>query len=162
MRIAIETILEAVSEHFNITRVELFKNTRKRDIVVPRQIFFYFCWKHSKDSLRNIGETALEYGRKTPYDHATVLHGKKTIEGLLTWDKKLEKEMEIIEQDVFAKYKKLQFDSFYENQKTNQDKRVQYWMMCQKYKSIIKKIRDENKRLKHQMIRNIEVNLQAI
>jgi hypothetical protein len=60
---------------------ELNLNTRKREIVLVRQVSMYFAKRYSKLSLAKIGQ---EIGGK---DHATVLHACKTVSNLYDTDK---------------------------------------------------------------------------
>ena len=59
----------------------LQSKTRKREIVQARQISMYFAKRLTKFSLAKI---ALETGKK---DHATCLHGIKTVNNLMDSDK---------------------------------------------------------------------------
>jgi len=66
-----------------------FKNrkhnsTRVREFVEARMIYFYLCRNFLNLPLASIGKTI--YPKK---DHATVLHGYKTIQNLIQVDKKL-------------------------------------------------------------------------
>ena len=67
---------------------------RKQETVQARQIYYYFANKYCRNTLTEIGK---ELG----YDHATVLHGKKQIENLISFDKKLASI--ISEIDIFLK-----------------------------------------------------------
>ena len=58
--------------------------TRVREAVQARQLTIYIASKHKhlkKFSLNTIGKALSQIiGRKKPFDHATVIHAKKTIE----------------------------------------------------------------------------------
>jgi hypothetical protein len=62
-------IKEIVCTHFGLHQRNLNNYTRKREVLVPRQIYHYFARKYTNKSLSEVGN---------PYDHATVLHSVKT------------------------------------------------------------------------------------
>ena len=67
-------IKKIVSEYFGMSIIKICKKTRKKKIVHARQIAHFFAKQLTEFSLANIG---LNIGNK---DHATVLHGIKTIQ----------------------------------------------------------------------------------
>lgn len=73
-RITIESLQETVSSYFNISSDLLRARTRKKEIVVPRQITMYLCKHLTDSSLKTIG---LYFGGR---DHTTVIHAQQTIE----------------------------------------------------------------------------------
>jgi chromosomal replication initiator protein len=79
----IEYITKKVFANCGVSLSMLDSKTRKREIVLPRQIAMYFSKKivKPKPSLSTIGR---QIGNK---DHATVLHACKTINNLITTDK---------------------------------------------------------------------------
>ena len=72
--ITIESLQETVSSYFNISSDLLRARTRKKEIVVPRQIAMYLCKHLTDSSLKTIG---LHFGGR---DHTTVIHAQQTIE----------------------------------------------------------------------------------
>lgn len=95
--ITIEFILKKVCEYFGLNPDIVLTNTRKREIVMARQVAMYF----SDEMLRfkyNINSLSLEYiGAKIGgKDHATVLHAIKTVNNLCDTDKKFKKQVEEI------------------------------------------------------------------
>jgi chromosomal replication initiator protein DnaA len=64
-----ELIINIVSEHYNITPIDIVSQKRNRDIVYPRQIVMYLCRELTNVSLQQIGKCL--GGR----DHTTILHG---------------------------------------------------------------------------------------
>lgn len=96
MKVSIKEILDVVCNYYLVTRKELFSNTRLRHIAQKRQVYFYLATLYTRDSLATIGKISLEYGRKTPFNYATVRHGKKTIKDLLEIDRNLREEMNVI------------------------------------------------------------------
>ena len=81
--------MDVVCQYYDITPFELFKDTRRRNYVYRRFFYMSLCRKHTKASTFKIGEIAEDYGREKPYDHATVLHGVRTMDDLMRYDKYL-------------------------------------------------------------------------
>lgn len=79
--IGLETIILVIENGEGINRSDMFKKTRKRDIIFARQLVQYFCKVFNISSLAIIGRNT---GGK---DHATVLHSYKTINNLIDTDK---------------------------------------------------------------------------
>jgi chromosomal replication initiator protein len=73
----ITKIKKIVCEHFGIPIESLQIETRKRKIVLPRQMVMYFCRKFTLASYKSIGN---EVGKK---DHVTVIHACKTVNNLV-------------------------------------------------------------------------------
>lgn len=61
---------------FKIPVYELFYNTRRREIVIPRQLCMWWMKKTTTWSLANIGA---RYGR----DHATVINARRSINNII-------------------------------------------------------------------------------
>lgn len=74
-------IIDKVAAYFNMTRELLTSRSRKRDVVFPRQIAMTLLAKHTTMSLTAVGYIMGEY------DHATVIHAKKTITDLTETDR---------------------------------------------------------------------------
>jgi chromosomal replication initiator protein len=79
--ISIDYIQKVVCDHFKVPVIDIFSQSRKRDIVQARQISMFFIKKHTDLSLAQIGTSC---GNK---DHATVLHACRTIENMKATDK---------------------------------------------------------------------------
>lgn len=70
---AMRIIAITVSESFNVP-IDLIKSkTRKREVVEPRHVMFFFQYLYTKASLTGIGSACA--GR----DHTTVIHAIKTV-----------------------------------------------------------------------------------
>ncbi len=95
-QITIDSIKNAVCNYYNIKPDKLVMRSRKREVVVARQVAMYLSKKHTSTALASIGSLL---GR---YDHATVLYACKTIEGQLQVDKELQKSVNEIEQMMTA------------------------------------------------------------
>ena len=90
-QITLETIKEAVCGFYGMDAARLVVRSRKREIVLARQISMYLAKKYTSLSLAGIGDAL---GKK---DHATVLHACKTIAEQIGVDKALHADMEEIE-----------------------------------------------------------------
>jgi chromosomal replication initiation ATPase DnaA len=86
-----EYFKEFISQRRNISIELMDSNTRKREVVLERQLAMYFSKKKTRNSLTEIGSII---GNK---DHATVLHACKTISNLMDTNKKFRKEVENLE-----------------------------------------------------------------
>ncbi len=84
-KILIEHIINVTCNYFEIKQEVFQSNTRKREIVVARQLAHYFAKKYTKLSLAKIGD---EIGGK---DHNTVRHSVKTVNNLKDTDKEYHK-----------------------------------------------------------------------
>ncbi|HON18579.1 MAG TPA: chromosomal replication initiator protein DnaA [Salinivirgaceae bacterium] len=80
-KITIESIQNAVCSYFKIPVDEIKGRSRKREIVLVRQISMYFAKELTKDSLASIGKNI--GGR----DHATVLHACKSVKDMMEIDR---------------------------------------------------------------------------
>lgn len=89
--VGIENILEAVCEQYKLDSSTIHTKSRKREVVVARQVAMYLAKKHTDLSTSKIGKFI---GDK---DHATVLHACKTIKGQIEVDKELKNEVDRIE-----------------------------------------------------------------
>jgi len=99
--ITIKKITEIVLEHealsyaFISARNKKGKLSRRREVLIPRQLTYFMCKKYTNFSLEAIGS-------QWNQDHATVLHAIKTINELIETDvfyrdkvKEIEAEIEI-------------------------------------------------------------------
>ncbi len=93
-QITIDTIKEVVCTFYGLDSSRLLERTRKREVVVARQMSMYLAKKYTSLSLAGIGDVL---GKK---DHATVLHACKTITEQVGVDKKLRSDLEEIEQRI--------------------------------------------------------------
>ena len=91
---------EYVANEFNIDLSTMFSETRKKNCVEARQLFHYFCFKHLGFTLNQIGEFSQEMGRENPHNHATVLHGYKTISDRKSVDRKFNVYMTTLEDEL--------------------------------------------------------------
>jgi chromosomal replication initiator protein len=89
--ITIEEIIKTVSDYYGIEVSAINTRSRKREVVLVRQISMYLAKKYLDMSTSKIG---LYIGKR---DHATVLHACKTIENLAETDKQFRTELNEID-----------------------------------------------------------------
>ncbi len=89
--LTIDDILECVCAHFHVDAEAVNSKSRKRELVVPRQVSMYLAQKHTKMPAARIGK--LVGGR----DHSTVLHSCSQVEARLKTDKAFSEEILSIE-----------------------------------------------------------------
>ena len=77
--ITIENIQKLVAEHFNISVEQLKVKSRKREIVVARQLSMYFAKEFTTQTIKSIGKSFAK-------DHSTVLYSYKKIQDLMDTD----------------------------------------------------------------------------
>ena len=92
--ITIDDIIKTVSEYYGIEVNAINTRSRKREVVLVRQVAMYLAKKHLDISTSKIG---LHIGNR---DHATVLHACKTITNLADTDKQFRTELSEIENSL--------------------------------------------------------------
>lgn len=96
----LEIIISTVNDYF--IENNLFKGpinkSRRRDLVVFRQIIYYFARKHTTLSLKEIGKTTFNQ------DHATVIHGVRMINDLISVDKEYAKIVDELQYQLNGKF----------------------------------------------------------
>jgi len=93
-RISKEEILEAVIEHFGITRTEILGPTQFRRVTRPRQIAVFLCTKHTDWSMVAI---AKYFGGR---DHTTAIHARNAIAARVAADPETANHVREIERDL--------------------------------------------------------------
>ncbi len=78
--VTVENIQELVAEHFSVEVENLQGKTRKRSIVIARQLSMYLAKKLTDKSLKAIGEN---FGGR---DHSTVIYSCRTVQDLMETD----------------------------------------------------------------------------
>lgn len=81
--ISADTILDAVSNHFNVKIDEIKSKKRNQPITNARQVYMYLTREILNESLLNIGKII-------DRDHSTVIHGIEKIEEKIKTDKNFE------------------------------------------------------------------------
>jgi len=80
INITIDDISRAVCQYLNIPENKIREKTRKKEIVLARQLAMYFAKELTKNSLKTIG---LHFGGR---DHSTVIHACTSIEQMRNSD----------------------------------------------------------------------------
>lgn len=78
--ITVEFIQELVAEHFELPVEILQSKTRKRQVVIARQLSMYLAKQMTNQSLKTIGEN---FGGR---DHSTVIYSCRTVQDLMETD----------------------------------------------------------------------------
>ena len=78
--ITVEFIQQLVAEHFSVPVEKLQHETRKRNVVIARQLSMYLAKKLTNKSLKAIGET---FGGR---DHSTVIYSCKAVQDMMDTD----------------------------------------------------------------------------
>jgi chromosomal replication initiator protein len=78
--ISMEGIKELVAKEFNVDLEKVNGKSRKREIVIARQLSMYLCKNFTDKSLKSIGE---HFGGK---DHSTVIYSCKAIQDMIETD----------------------------------------------------------------------------
>ncbi|MCB0611553.1 MAG: chromosomal replication initiator protein DnaA, partial [Lewinella sp.] len=76
----VEYIQQLVAEHFGVAVDKLQGSTRKRKIVIARQLSMYLAKNLTDKSLKTIGEV---FGGR---DHSTVIYSIRTVQDLMETD----------------------------------------------------------------------------
>lgn len=96
----LEIIISTVNDYF--VENNLFKGpinkSRRRDLVVFRQMIYYFAREHTTLPLIEIGKTTFNQ------DHATVMHGVKMISDLISIDKEYAKIVNELQYQLNGKF----------------------------------------------------------
>ena len=89
--LTMDDILETVCNHFNVSTASVHSKSRKRDIVVARQVSMYLAQKYTKMPSARIGK--LVGGR----DHSTVIHSCTQVEQRMKVDSVFQSDVQSIE-----------------------------------------------------------------
>ena len=86
--VGIDYIQKFVAENFNVSVDAMKDKTRKREIVVARQVAMYFAKNYTNLSLKSIG---YHFGNR---DHSTVIHALTSVNDLMDTDRKFNAQMQ--------------------------------------------------------------------
>ncbi len=75
--VGIDYIQKTVSEYFHLNPEELKDKTRKKEIVIARQVAMYFSKEYTNHSLKSIG---YHFGGR---DHSTVIHAVQAVNDMI-------------------------------------------------------------------------------
>jgi len=92
--ITVEFIQNLVADHFNVPVEKLAGKTRKRSIVVARQLSMYLAKNLTNKSLKAIGN---QFGGR---DHSTVIYSCRTVQDLLDTDMTIKEDVNVLEKKI--------------------------------------------------------------
>lgn len=92
--ITIENIKQLVSDHLKVPVDKIQGKTRKREVVMARQLSMYLAKHHTNSSLKAIGDN---FGGR---DHSTVIYSCKTVEDLIDTDPLIKDALNELEKKV--------------------------------------------------------------
>ena len=95
--VTVSDIRERVSNYFNVKPQDLLSKTRRRDIVMARQVAMYLTKTHTKASLSLIGE---QFGKR---DHSTVLHALQQVDKKRKEDQQLQESLNALGSQLLAR-----------------------------------------------------------
>ncbi|MGB5927382.1 MAG: chromosomal replication initiator protein DnaA, partial [Cyclobacteriaceae bacterium] len=92
--VGVDFIQKTVSEFFNISLDDMKAKTRKKEIVIARQVAMYFCKEYTNHSLKSIG---FHFGGR---DHSTVIHAVQSVNDMVTIDNKMKNAVESLKKKL--------------------------------------------------------------
>ena len=95
----LSNIAQSICKYFNTSMIKLRKKQRYRKVVQPRQIGMYLSSILTKFSLSRIGSY---WGG---FDHATVLHAKKTVMNLYDTDRFFRNDVDFLYNELHKLFK---------------------------------------------------------
>lgn len=105
MKLDSTEVLRTITDYYDMNINQLFKFSRKKEVVIPRHMFYHFCKKYSGLTYSEIGCIPSNYGLKKQ-DHSTVLYSDKKIRGWLEVDRAFKRVYEDIEGRFMDDYRK--------------------------------------------------------
>lgn len=93
----VDDIQETVCDYFNVSVEDLKAKSRRKEIVVPRQIAMFIAREYTKNNLKQIGQA---FGGR---DHATVIHAVDSVKDLLNQDPSFKRSVEEITKRLQSK-----------------------------------------------------------
>ncbi len=88
-------LLKTVIDFFDISMEELLGSSRKKELVMPRQIAMYLMREQLKSSFPNIGQ---EIGNR---DHTTAMHACVKISQLVDSDERIKNDIAVLKQKLY-------------------------------------------------------------
>jgi chromosomal replication initiator protein len=95
--ISMDYLHKIVTEHFNISLESIKSKTRKKEIVIARQVAMYLAKQYTNHSLKSIGDYC--GGR----DHSTVIHAIQAVNDMLATEHQFKLSFEEIKRKVKIK-----------------------------------------------------------
>lgn len=95
---SLRLIHEKVCQYFDVDYLFPFQRSNKRKVIYIRQVFHYIARKKTNNNAITFNEIGSYLSDIVqPFNHATVMHSCKKIEGYLLYDKQLIKDIDNIE-----------------------------------------------------------------
>ncbi len=88
------TIKQQVAEFFDVSVAALSEKSRKKEIVIARQVSMFLIKEYTDLSLKMIGQ---QFGGR---DHSTVIHALQSVKNMLDTDKKFRQQFEELREQV--------------------------------------------------------------
>jgi chromosomal replication initiator protein len=95
--VSIDFIQKTISEYFHVSLEDMKGKTRKKEIVIARQIAMYFAKEYTNHSLKAIG---YHFGGR---DHSTVIHAVQTVNDSMEVDNRFQGTVEEIKKKLRMK-----------------------------------------------------------
>jgi chromosomal replication initiator protein len=95
-RITFQKVVQVVAEFYSLSQKDLFQNSRKKEIVRPRQIAMYFLRKEINYSFPSIGK---KFGGK---DHTTAIYAFEKIAKEIEKNENLAEEINLIRERLYS------------------------------------------------------------
>ena len=92
-KVTVETIKRLVCKEFNVTEKDIVSNSRKQNIVRPRQVAMYLARRYTDSPLQVIGKSFNRY-------HATALHSIGAVEKEIKNNGSFQKQVEILSKKI--------------------------------------------------------------
>lgn len=92
--VALEKIKKLVADHFKVTVEKMQSSTRKREVVIARQLSMYLAKAFTNKSLKSIGD---DFGGK---DHSTVIYSLRAVKDMMDTDEGFKNQVVEIERKV--------------------------------------------------------------
>lgn len=95
--VGIDYIQKSVGEFFQVRVEDLKDKTRKKEIVIARQVAMYLCKEYTQHSLKSIG---YHFGGR---DHSTVIHAVTSVSDMMDVDSKFAHSIEELKKKMRMK-----------------------------------------------------------
>jgi chromosomal replication initiator protein len=97
--ISVNNIKQLVADHFELPVEKLHSKTRKRSVVIARQLSMYLAKNFTNSSLKSIGNN---FGGR---DHSTVIYSLKAVQDLMDTDSLFKDTVSMLEKKVQMSFK---------------------------------------------------------
>lgn len=96
-----DIIIPIVCEEFHVSYEQICNPTRKRDIILPRQVIMHSACYYSNVPLRVIGQ----FFEGSQYHYSTVIHGRDLIDDLMEYDRVFRERIKRIQSRIELAFK---------------------------------------------------------